>query len=79
MAATQRHLSECVGKFYRNIESGWVGKVIEIDDSQPDTPFKMMGVDGLAHAVVGGTLEDNLTKDDIQWFDPRDMVEVRGG
>ena len=62
-----------VGQYAISVESQWLGKVIAIEVMNDDVYCKMQGVDELAKAVAGGSLEDNLASNDIQWFAPEDL------
>lgn len=62
-----------IGQYAISVESQWLGKVIAIEVIDDDVYCKMQGVDELTKAVAGGSLEDNLASNDIQWFAPEDL------
>lgn len=76
-----------VGDFARNVENGWLGKIVEIGEPQKvmidDTEFfeetivKLIGVDTLACAVGGLSWEAALSEDDIQFHSVDDLSLVR--
>ncbi len=78
MTATTATLESNVGRFARSVENGWVGKIVGVED-HGEPMYRMIGVDGLCHAVAGGTLEANLTPDDVQWFAPLDVKLLPAG
>lgn len=61
------------GRYARSIESGWLGKVIAVELHGDERMLKMMGVETLCLAVAGGSFEDWLCPEDIQWFSPNDV------
>jgi hypothetical protein len=64
-----------VGDYARSLETGWLGKILEIGpDHNGDIMAKMMGVDILANLVIGLSAEESLSRDDIQWFAPADLL-----
>jgi hypothetical protein len=72
-----------VGDYARNVESGWLGKILEfrtetvqIDDdrSYQETMAKMIGVDLMANLIVGMSRERSLSRDDIQYHDVNDLT-----
>ena len=64
---------ENIGRFARSIESGWLGKIIDVDGEF----YKMRGVNTLCLTVAGGTADEWLDDDDTQWFTPDDVVFVK--
>lgn len=64
------------GWFARSVESGWLGKVIGVDERFPDM-LKMKGVNTLCLTIAGGSHDEWLDDDDVQWFDPRDLVFLK--
>ena len=62
-----------IGRYARSIESGWLGKIVDVDHDY----YKMMGYNGLCHVIAGGDIEDHLDKDDLQWFVPEDIRFVK--
>ena len=68
--AKHKHL---IGKYARSIESGWYGKVTDIEYRGGDVLCKMIGVDELAVTVAGISNEEALASNDIQWFAPEDL------
>jgi hypothetical protein len=78
---------ECVGRFARSIESGWLGKIIEVVNvtntkggrilKSSETMFRMKGVNTLCHLIQGGDMNDFLDDDDVQWFAPADVRFVK--
>lgn len=74
---TQPH-SFSVHDYARSLESGWLGKILSIEDDQYGTPTaRMVGVDGMAHAIMGMSAEESLSFDDIQWFALADLLPVK--
>ena len=72
-----------VGDFARNVESGWLGRIEEIQAPEMDektsfveTMVRMVGVDELALTVGGGTLEQCISENDVQWFSTVDLTPV---
>lgn len=59
---------EKIGEYARSIETGWVGKVVAVEDCGGDLMYKMVGVCLVGLCVAGGTFEENLSPDDVQWF-----------
>jgi hypothetical protein len=75
-----------VGDFARNIESGWLGKIVaiktetvRIDETRwyDDTMAEMIGVDELARMVAGLSCEAALASNDRQWHSIDDLVKFR--
>jgi len=76
-----------VGDYARNIESGWLGKIVEISEPQEvkidatrsyfERTAKMIGVDTLVATVAGCSWDDALTEDDVQWHDPKDLTPAK--
>ena len=75
-----------VGDLARSIESGWLGRIIEILPTETsefdgrtcrETMCKMEGFDMLAWTVAGGDLFDHCDHDDAQWFSLNDIRYVR--
>ena len=75
-----------VGDYARSIETGWKGKILDIEskfvriDAQSgcwEEMCKMVGVDHLVQMVTGLPDELALTPDDIQFFSVHDLVPVR--
>jgi hypothetical protein len=62
-----------VGRFARSIESGWLGKVIAVEQHSGETLLRMQGVNELCRIIAGGSLDANLDSDDTQWFAPADV------
>ena len=69
---TSETASANVGRFARSVETGWVGKIVAVED-HGEPMYRMIGVDDLTLVVGGGTLESNLSPDDVQWFAPDDV------
>jgi hypothetical protein len=64
-----------VGDFARSLESGWLGKIVEIAPDQDGTPTaKMIGVDILGTQIMGLSREESLSHDDVQWFALADLL-----
>ena len=59
-----------IGDFARNIESGWKGKILEYVDGF----VKMIGVN---YWAVSFGEQDIFDYDDIQWFDPTDLIKCK--
>lgn len=76
-----------VGDFARNIESGWVGKIVEIGEPEKvmidDTNFfmqtmaKMVGVDIMGTHIAGLPKEESLSEDDVQYHSLADLKLVK--
>ena len=75
-----------VGDFARNVESGWLGRIekiqapetVKVDEktSFVETMVRMVGVDELALTVGGGTVEQCISENDVQWFSTVDLKPV---
>lgn len=65
--------AEYIGLFARSIESGWLGKVVSVEELNGDVMLRMQGVNELCLTVAGGRLSDWIDDDDVQWFDPFDL------
>ena len=75
-----------VGDFARNVESGWLGRIeeiqapetVEVDEktSFVETMVRMVGVDELALIVGGETVEQCISENDVQWFSTVDLKPV---
>jgi hypothetical protein len=66
-----------LGDFARNVESGWLGKIVAIvkDPAENGEPTaEMIGVDPLAFDILGLAAEQSLSPDDKQWFALADLV-----
>jgi len=61
-----------VGRYARSIETGWLGKVIAVED-HGEPMLKMIGVNQLYRTMKGGHIDDALDHDDTQWFAPADV------
>lgn len=64
-----------VGKFARSIESGWLGRVVAVEQ-HPDLGgelLKMEGVNELVLQIGGGSLESCIEPTDLQWFAFEDL------
>ena len=71
-------VAENVGRFARSIESGWLGKIVAVEvDPDGFQMYKMQGVNSLCWEVAGGSIDDHLDKDDVQWFAPEDVRLVK--
>lgn len=70
---TTAELETNVGKFATALETGWIGKIVAVEEMGDDVLYKMIGVDTAAMMIGGGSAEDNLTSDDVQWFVPADV------
>ena len=77
-----------VGDLARSIETGWLGRILEIDPDQGSyehegktyefSPMcKMEGFDRLAWTVAGGDLFDYCDHADVQWFATNDLRYVK--
>ena len=73
--AKHKHL---IGKYARSIESGWIGKITDIEYQGGDLMCKMIGADEIAVAVAGVTVEESLSSNDVQWFAPEDLKFLKG-
>ena len=63
-----------IGDYGRNVESGWLGKIVAFErDPNGDTMARMIGVDVMATHIAGLSREESLSADDVQWHDPRDL------
>ncbi len=62
-----------MGRFARSVESGWLGKVVGVESHGGDTMLRMQGVNVLCWQIAGGSIEDHLDTDDVQWFSPADL------
>jgi hypothetical protein len=67
-----------VGRYARSIETGWLGKVVSVEDTSDDdihneVMLKMQGVNELCWQMAGGRIGDWLEEDDIQWFSLDDV------
>ena len=65
-----------VGDYARSLESGWLGKIVEIDGKGM---AKLIGVDWVAYTIMDESLDDSLCPDDVRWFALDDLVSVRQG
>lgn len=74
-----------VGDYARSIETGWLGKIVEInpevvmvaeDRSFVEHMAKMIGVDWLSHNILGRSIEESLSHDDIQYFSLSDLIQA---
>lgn len=59
-----------IGKYARSVESGWLGRI----EGEEDGMLRMIGVNELCLGIEGGTPDQWLDKDDVQWFAPEDVV-----
>jgi hypothetical protein len=76
-----------VGDFARNVESGWLGKIVEIlppqkvwiDDTRffEETMANMVGVDEIACMVAGVPWEQGLSDNDTQQHSLDDLVPAK--
>ena len=66
-----------VGRFARSIESGWLGKVMAVEEREGMTLLRMSGVNELNRMIVGGDIETQIDLDDTQWFVPEDVRFVK--
>lgn len=64
-------LGAYVGKYAKNVETGWIGKVICVED---DLSLRLRGLNTLTLIVHGGTLEENLDEDDTRFLFPDDAI-----
>ncbi len=72
-----------VGDYARNVESGWLGKIVEIGEPQKvmiddarffeETTVKMIGVDTLVVDVAGVAWNDALADNDVQFHSIDDL------
>ncbi len=69
-------LTENVGRYARSVETGWLGKIVDVETSNGEAMFKMQGVNMLYRTLKGGDIEDALDDDDTQWFAPADVSFV---
>jgi hypothetical protein len=74
-----------VGDYARSLETGWLGKIVEIktevvvvaeDRSFVEHMATMIGVDRLSHDILGRSVEDCLSHDDIQYFSLSDLIPI---
>jgi hypothetical protein len=72
-----------VGDYARSLETGWLGKIVEIkpevvmvaeDRSFVEHTARMIGVDWMSHTVLGRSVEECLSHDDIQYFSLSDLI-----
>ena len=73
MNLTQAPASNYIARYARSIETGWLGKVIAVEDHDGEPMLKMIGVNSLYRTMKGGHIEDALDHDDTQWFSPADV------
>ena len=75
-----------VGDFARSVESGWIGKIVEVFKfSEPDghcgiceeDECRMVGVNLLAHTIGGSPINECIDHDDVQWFSADDLRLVK--
>lgn len=76
MNASTNDPSKYVGQYARSIESGWLGKVVAIENHDGDTLLRMQDVNELCLIVAGGKASDWLEEDHTQWFAPEDVEFV---
>lgn len=62
-----------IGRYARNIESGWLGQVVAVERFDGQDLLKMQGVNELCQMVAGGSAADWLDSDDTQWHDANDL------
>ena len=62
-----------VGDYAYNIENGWTGKIIDIDNA---SGVVMYSVDYYAILIGGQSLEQSVDTSDTQWHTPEDLVKV---
>lgn len=67
-----------IGRFARSIESGWLGKVVAIEEYNGETMLRMQGVNELCRMVAGGSVNEWIDEDDTQWFAPADLRFLKG-
>jgi hypothetical protein len=65
-----------VGRFARSVETGWLGKIIAVEEHGGQRFYRMLGVNTLGLAILGGSLDAYLDTDDTQWFAPEDVVVI---
>lgn len=65
------------GRYARSIESGWLGRITSVRRHDGETMLTMVGVNELCRTIDGGTLEDWLDLDDIQYFALEDVKLVK--
>jgi hypothetical protein len=72
-----------VGDYARSLETGWLGKIVEIktevvvvaeDRSFVEHMAKMIGVDWMSHTILGRSIEESLSYDDVQFFSLTDLI-----
>lgn len=68
---------EYIGRFARSVESGWLGKVVAVEELDGDVLLKMHGVNTLCRTIAGGDIDDWVEEDDTQWFAPEDLRFVK--
>lgn len=71
-----------VGRYARSVESGWLGKVVAVEDDEYGSPMlKMQGVNELCWQMAGGRIGEWLDDDDFQWFSVDDVkfLKRKGG
>ncbi len=66
-------LESYIGRYARSIESGWLGKVVGVDNYDGLAMLRMQGVNTLCRDILGGDLDDHLDADDTQWFTVEDV------
>lgn len=65
-----------LGMYGRNIESGWLGVIVEFCHDQGPRMVKMKGVNELYRTLTGKPIEECLDDDDVQWHDTADLKPV---
>ena len=74
-----------VGDYARSLETGWLGKIVEIrtevvkvaeDRSFVEHMATMIGVDWMSQSILGRSIEDSLNHDDIQYFSLTDLIPL---
>lgn len=75
LSENQSNLALSAGDYARNVESGWLGKIVAFErDNNLDWMAKMVGVDVMATHIAGLSQEESLSEDDVQWHSPGDLV-----
>lgn len=70
-------MQDYIGRFARSVECGWLGKVVGVETMNGHPMLRMLGVNELVRAMIGGDLDDLLDEDDVQWFAPEDVRFLR--
>lgn len=64
-----------VGSYAKNIESGWLGKIVSFENDQyGERMARMIGVDFMANNIAGLSREESLSPDDVALYSVADLI-----